>query len=881
MRRYGLYEREREFGVLDDLICRLRDGRGSALVITGEAGIGKSALLAAAARRARSADPQLTILYAAGVRSESQFRFAGLHRLLQPVLHLAGELPAPRRLALQAAFGLADEADGADEADADLLWISLATLTLIGHGTAGRPALLIADDVQWLDEPTRAVLGFVARRLGDKPVLMLAAARPADPFETPGLPELPLPRLGEHSARALLDRNWPALGERLRERVLATAAGNPLALAELPASEPVPPPRDHAPVPWPGSSGLTARLERAFGADTAGLPDPTGWILLILAADDQAAPAEVLEAASLASGATVTMASFWPATRAGLVELVELRRDRIAFRHPLLRLAIYQGATQERRLAAHAALAEVLAGQPDRQVWHLAASAIGPDEQVATALDQAAIRAERRGAVGLAATAMERAAELSSSQRRLRQPRIWADWAAEARIGALIATADRMRADGHPVLAAESLHSAALRCWWGTPDAETRTAVISAVERTGLPASEPAVLAVLACADPLEYGAQVASVISGLTPDAADPAGMYLIGTAAGAAWCYDLAPEFLDVAVTGLRAQGQVSLLAQALVAQAWTAVHLADGPLALSAAAEADRLARDTGQLRWAIGAQFARAAVIAQRGDLETAEALCAQTESMLPSCANPMLAIGQYVRGHGAVANQHYAHGARHLARIRDEADPAFHPIIGTWGLADLTEAAVHSGDIEAARCYLAELESLAGPTRASMLQAEAGYARTLVAGDDEAGAAFQRAIERDLGGWPCFLGRAELGYGRWLRRQRRVAESRGPLRAARDSFDARGLRGLAECARQELRAAGETSRRAPEFWDQLTARELQIARMAASGMSNRDIGRDLYISHRTVGYHLHRIFPKLGITSRSQLHAAVLKVADDH
>ena len=237
---------------------------------------------------------------------------------------------------------------------------------------------------------------------------------------------------------------------------------------------------------------------------------------------------------------------------------------------------------------------------------------------------------------------------------------------------------------------------------------------------------------------------------------------------------------------------------------------------------------------------------------------------------------MLALTQFVRGRGATAHQHYEEGFEHLRRALDPADPAYPPFIGAWGLSDLVEATARTGRTAAAKRYLEQLESLATATSGSLLLAEAGYARPMVADDGQAEALYQAALDRDLANWPCYRGRMLLWYGRWLRRQRRAAESRAPLRSARQGFDALAFPALADKARQELRASGETSQhRIPEAWDELTPQELQIARLAASGLSNRDIGQQLFISHRTVGYHLHRIFAKLQITSRSQLHTAAV------
>jgi DNA-binding CsgD family transcriptional regulator len=265
-----------------------------------------------------------------------------------------------------------------------------------------------------------------------------------------------------------------------------------------------------------------------------------------------------------------------------------------------------------------------------------------------------------------------------------------------------------------------------------------------------------------------------------------------------------------------------------------------------------------------------------VAAERGDAERAEALAAEAESfLLPMGAVPLLSIVQFVRGRGAVAHQRYEEGYFHLRRAFDPTDVGYQPLVGNWGLADLVESAFNTERPEEAAKYLEQLARLARTTDSSFLRAALAYARPLVAPDERAEELYQAALERDLGSWPCYRGRLLLAYGRWLRRRRRVAESRAPLRAAREMFDALGFRGLADAARSELRASGETSRtRGHDSRDQLTPQELQIAQMAAAGLTNREIGSKLYLSHRTVGSHLYRLFPKLGITSRSQLREAL-------
>ena len=902
-----LFGREHELGVLTGLAGRLNGGNGGALVVRGEAGIGKSALLAAVTGQARDAGAR--VLSAVGVQSEARLPFAGLHQLLRPVLRLAERLPGRQRAALLAAFGMSDEAPS------ELFLIGLATLELIGDAAEASPVLLIADDAHWLDEPSCAVLAFVARRLAAEPAVMVIAVRDgvASAFDEAQLPELRVPGLDRDAAGTLLDSRAPGLDREVRERLITEAAGNPLALVELP--EAVRSEQLAGSALMPSRLPLPARLERAFAAQSSGLPAATRSVLLVAAADDGAALGEVLDAASVLERATVTADELAPAVAARLVEIHETRLE---FRHPLVRSAMYQAASVSQRQAAHAALADLLADQPDRRAWHRAAAALGPNERVAADLDAAAVRAVRRGAAAVAIDALRRAAQLSedpaSQGRRLlhaaqmafeagrhelgtellqatasldlpADERTYASylregflegWSGVAKLESLVGLAGRLRAAGHGDLALQLLNDLANRCYWGNPGQQARSAVVAAAESMPLPDDDPVLIYILACADPVRRGALLNDQIQRIVPDAADPAGTYLVGYAATAVWAWDRALLFLDAAVDGLRLQGRLGLLAQALVSQAWSAMHLGREPLAVSAAGEAARLARETGQARWIVAAQVAHAAVAAERGDPDAAEAMLREAEAvLLPMGANPLLALVQFARGRGAVMHQSYPEGFEHLRRILDPADPAYHPFAGTWGLADLIEAAIHIGDTAAAAAYLAQLESLAATTAGPLLRAEAAYARPLVAGDDDAEALYQSALEQDLTDWPGYRGRALLWYGVWLRRQRRAAESRAPLRTARDCLDALGFTDLADYARRELRASGESSsRRTPEAWDQLTPQELQIAQMAAAGMSNREIGQQLYISHRTVGAHLHRIFPKLGITSRSQLHAAI-------
>ncbi|HEX3960237.1 MAG TPA: AAA family ATPase [Trebonia sp.] len=903
----ALYGRERELDILANLVRGLAEGAGGALVVHGEAGIGKSSLLAVAAGLGGQAGAQ--VLMATGVQAETRLPFAGLHQLLRPLLPLTERLPPRLRRELLSAFGLADAEP------AGLFLIGLAALELVSDAAASTPVLLIADDAQWLDEPSGAVLGFVARRLETEPVALLIAVRDglASSFDDAGLPGLPLTGLAGPAAAALLEARAPGLDLAHRDRLLSEAAGNPLALVELPKSV-------RRGYPAGGSPGpllpLTARLEQAFAAQQSGLPETTRAVLLAAAANDGTALSEVLGAASVLAGTAVTADALLPAIAAGLLETGEAG---LRFRHPLIRSAIYQAANVARRRAAHTALAGLLAGRPDRRAWHVAAAALGPDEQVAADLEAAAVRAVNRSAFSVAADAYRRAAQLSddtfSRTRRLllaahtalssghlllgqellrvaesldltadqRTLAAWmretsgdGAWTGTSQLDALVRLAEQMRTAGETRTALDTLANFALRCYWGNPAPETRAAVIAAAERLGRPETEPALLAILSSADPVRTGEQVNAQLKNITPDRTEPTAMWYSGLAAANTWAWDQALPLLDAAVDELRAQGQLGLLTRALTTQAWAAVHLARLSTAVAAASEASRLAVETGQGHWTGANQLAQAVAASAAGDHAAADALAQQTEALyLASGSTSMLGFVQFARGHGAVLNQRYAVGLTHLRRILDPADPVFHPFVGTWGLADLAEAAVAVGEPALAQVYLEQLESLAAQTGGPLLLALAAYARPLAAEDDHAEPLYQAALGERLASWPDYRARMLLRYGEWLRRQRRAAESRVPLREARASFDTLGFTHLGERARLELRAAGEwSSRREPRPWDDLTAQELQIAQMAADGMSNREIGQQLFISHRTVGAHLYKIFPKLGITSRSQLHAAI-------
>ncbi len=905
--------RSHEVGEVVRTVDRLTTGHGGALVLRGDPGIGKSALLDVAVERAGQRSAR--VLAATGVQAETQLPFAGLHQILEPVLDLADLLPQQQRNALLGAFGIVR--DGAT----DPFLTALATLELIVEVAAEAAVLVVAEDAQWLDQPSCAALSFVARRLDTEPVLILIAMRSghATAFDGANLAELQVGPLDDAAAAAVLDDRSPELDARVRRRVLEGAAGNPLALIELPMSLAT----EHLPgeSPITGSVPLTSRLERAFAARAADLDRDARALLLASAADDRGLVAEVMSATAYMLDAEPPAAALDATVDAGLI-FVEGAVMR--FRHPLIRSAIYQSATVSQRHAAHAAVAAALANQPHRQAWHRAAATFGPDEHAAAELDKVAQEARQRGALAVTVAALERAADLSADPGR-RGARALAAAEAAFDLGRsdighrLLSAADRdhlaptdrnrhrwlaklhdsgprsaipasaiaevaadMQRDGHSDLAWQLLLRIATSCWWDPSDPEVAKAVSVAAEQIAGPDDEPALLAILAHAQPVEQGAHVLARLATLRTWDADPQELHHLGSAASAVWAPDLALPFLAAAVEGLRDQGRLGLLAQALTAQAWAAVHAAKEPVAIAAADEAARLALETGQPRWAASAHLARAAIAAERGDTDATDEFIGGAKRLLvPIGAIKLLSLAEFVRGRGAVAHQRYEQGIDHLRRILDPSEPLYQPHVGAWGLSDLVEACTRTGGRAEASEHLAQLEALAETTSGSLLRATAGYARPLLATDEDAEALYVNAVESDLAAWLCYRGRMYLWYGRWLRRHRRIAESRAPLRAARQTFDALAFPALADTARQELRASGEVSRRrVDQPWDRLTPQELAIAQLAAQGLTNRQIGEKLYLSHRTVGFHLHRIFPKLGITSRNQLEArAVIETTE--
>jgi DNA-binding CsgD family transcriptional regulator len=907
-----LVGRDVEAARLEGLIERLPEG-GAALVISGEAGVGKSALLQYA--RARADALGVRTLSTVGVESEAELAFAGLHQLLYPVLELMEFLPGPQGGALEVAFGIAS----GPEPDAFL--VALAAYQLVCDAAEECSLVILADDAHWLDRSTAGVLTFIARRLENEPVALVFSVRTgfATPLGDASLPALQLERLSPSAAAALLDRTAPDLHPVFRARVLAEAAGNPLALVELPRAQGTAESSDGQLGDMPLT--ITARLERAFGAQLDGLPEGTRGVLLAAALDGRASLEELVGSASLVSGRSLAVSDLDAAVAAELVSIVD---GQVRFRHPLVRSAVRQAAPPAQLLETYAALAEVVA-DPERRVWHRAMATVGYDEEVAVALERHAAAARHRGAAMVAAAALERAAALTADPQRrgerlvraadaayelgavdvvrrllqqaepldvgeLEAARLaWLQqmisgdvWFERGAANTFVTIARRARDAGDADTALGSLVPIAHRCWWTRCQPRTRKYVVGAAEEMGLPEDDPRLLAVMALADPEATGRSVLVRVSRIRlHDVADPLAAIHVGIAAEKAGDFRLGARFLGRAVDRLREQGRLGLLTQALVHYAWAATNAGDWSAAATAGSEGARLARDTDQPQYGLTGELIAGLAAGLRGnDPDLEEHITGPERTLRAMNGGPLLAPAHLARCASALGEGRYEEAFRQLWPVFDEADPAFHRFMRWPAVLDLVEAAAHSDHLEQAGAVMAELEAIAARSGPPLLLTLLSCARPLLATDEAAHALFQAALSRGGSDYAFPRARTLLSFGTLLRRQRRGIESRAPLREAIELFDVLGATRWSDRARHELRATGEVlGPRRPDARDQLTAQELQIAELAAAGLSNREIGERLFLSHRTIGSHLYRIFPKLGITSRTQLRDALPAAAD--
>jgi DNA-binding CsgD family transcriptional regulator len=925
-----LYGRVVEQAIIDELIAGACVGRSDVLVVRGEPGIGKTALLDYAATtagamppcvpdgvaangavsgnadRANVAQPGaagIRVIRAAGVESEAELPFAGLHALLGPVLDRSGSLPGPQRDALSGAFGMRRPGSY------DRFLVGLAVLSLLADLAEDGPLVCLIDDAHWLDRASAEALAFAARRLDAEGIALIFAARDHDaPFSAPGLRVLRLGGLDAASAAALLSEREPGLPAGTRRRILAEARGNPLGLIELCAAY-----HDHAPAAGPDGAGvlLTERLRQAFEGQVRRLPYNTQVLLLIAAAEGSGQLRVVLDAAK-ARG--VVAADLAPAERARLIGIAE---DTVTFRHPLVRAAVYQGATLGQRIAVHRALADALSNpvDADRRAWHLASATAGPDEEVAAELERTALEARNRGGYAAAAAAYERAVQLSThavaqadrlasaaearaeisdfdparslAERAAAQT---ADPIVQARLAMVRARADvaqgrlptahRLLVDGAAEVAALDPPRAvrmltyAMHVAWFPGDRALVANTADRLKTVGGPVADIAPLVQLM----LCLAEQAAGWPGGDLPRldelvararqsrAGDSCDLTMIGIVALVTGRVCDARDLLAALVADARVRGRIGWLPTLLACLAEALLFEGRHCDALASATEALRFARENGQPQWAGELNGIMAYLAAVGGDQarcrQLVDAALAEPAEAFTSAAKPWVhwALGLLDLGRGRpdtalVQLEKIAHG------------PASYHASALRSIPDLVEAAARLGQPKRAAEPLARFSAWAQRARTPDIDALAERCQALVT-DDDPEPYYLTALK--LHDESFERARTQLLYGAWLRRNRK-AEARTQLRAAIDHLDLIGATPWAEQARAELAAAGVTAPRPNRVGlPQLTPQELQIARLAAQGLSNRDIAAQLFLSPRTVGYHLYKAFPKLGVTSRSQL-----------
>jgi DNA-binding CsgD family transcriptional regulator len=915
-----LYGRAVEQSVVDELLAGACTGRSGVLVIRGDPGIGKTALLDYAARSADvAAGPDgmgMRVIRGRGVESEAELPFAGLHVLLRPALDHLPALPRTQQDALGAALGLRRAGPY------DRFLVGVAVLSLLAELAEDRPLACLADDAHWLDGASASALEFAARRLDAEGIALIFAARDNHAvFPASGLPVLQLGGLDAASAAALLADHAGGLGPATRSRILAEARGNPLGLIELPAAYLAAPPALPT-AGWPGSTALalTDRLQQAFEGQIRRLPAGTRTILLAAASEDSGDLGVLLDAAAALG---VEAAALGRAEQAGLIGIADRT---VTFRHPLVRAALYHGATLSQRLAVHRALAAALRGpaDADRRAWHLAAAATGPDEEVAAELERTAGEARARSGYAAAVAAYERAVQLGTDlEARPRRLAAAAEASVEtgdldharglaaraaaqttdpilrARLANVRARADvgqgqlhaahRLLVEGAGQIAsldapqatrmlAQAMHIA---CYAGDRGLVAGTArQLEAVGGSPGEPFTPYVQLMLRLArqagersgDDLPPLADL--VAQARRSRAGDPYDLTMIAMAALVTGRIPDARDLLGTLVADARALGRIGWLPTLLLGLAQAL--LLDGRHcdALASATEALRIARDTGQPQWTSDLNGIMAYLAAAEGDQDRCRQLA---EAALAEPASAFIAA--------AKAWVQWSLGLLDLGRGRP--DTALVQLETIWqgprryhpsalrSVPDLVEAAVRVGQPERATEPLARFSDWVRRVGVPALEALAERCRALLEAGEEAEQHYLTALKLHDG--PFDQARTHLLYGAWLRRARRKSDARTQLRAALDTLDRIHAVPWAEQARAELTAADATAPRTD--WasvPRLTPQELQVARLAAQGLSNRDIAAQLFLSPRTVGYHLYKAFPKLGITSRSQLDPGTLR-----
>src|SRR5215831_12810993 len=898
-----LMNRRSECSTLDRLAKAVRAGESRALLVRGDPGVGKSVLLEYLAERSWGSGCR--VARATGVQSEMELAFAGLHQLCAPMLEHLDSIPLPQHDALRTAFGVAAGPPP------DRFLVGLAVLSLLAEVAAESPLICLVDDEQWLDRASVQALGFAARRLAADPVGVVFAAREPG-TELAGLPELEVAGLGDSDARALLESALSGpLDERVADLIVAETRGNPLALLELPRG--LSPAELAGGFGLPGVAPLTGRIEDSFARQLGALPRQTRRLVQLAAADPSGDRALVWRAAGRLD---IPVQAGAPAAEAGLAEF----GTRVRFGHPLARSAIYRSASLSDRQQLHAALAEVTdpIADPDRRAWHRAQAAPGPDEAVAAELERSAGRAQARGGLAAAAAFLERATVLTADPARQAGRALTAAQASfqagafEAALGLVttaeagpldefqrarvdllrgqLAFASGLASDGPPLLlkAARRLEPFDLGyaretylVAWGAACVATGQAAgrgvlleICRAVQALLPPKQPRPVDLLldglallttdghAAATPLLQRA--ATVLAGIPVEDVLRWG-WMATAASNAVWDNDGAHAISARQVQLIRDAGALAELPLYLSALGLASVWMGDFAGAAANIAEADSVAAAT-------GSQFAPYTLLrlrALQGREAEASAAIGHAAAGGPSAA-------LYAQWAATVLYNGLGRYEEAAAAARQASSNTFEYWVSVWVLPELVEAAMRAGDVELASDALERLTETTQPCGTDFALGIEARSRALLNHGAAADNLYREAIDRLLRTrLRPELARAHLLYGEWLRRQGRRADAREQLRAAHDLFTAIGMAAFAERARSELMATGEKVRkRSAGSPDQLTPQERQIARLARDGLSNPEIGAQLFLSARTVEWHLRKVFTKRGISSRRQLRAAL-------
>ncbi|HTS74435.1 MAG TPA: AAA family ATPase [Gaiellaceae bacterium] len=898
-----LVGREHELATLEQLLETVRNGGSGTILVRGEPGVGKSALL----ERLIGSASGFRIVRAVGVEREVDLPYAGLQQLFGSTSDTIDVLPPPQRRALQVAFGLSS----GDAPDRYL--VGLAVLNVLSEAASVQPLLCVVDDAQWLDTETTQALAFVARRLGaDTVALMIASREHVDDFD--GLPAMHLGGLGIADARALLDSVVVGrLDEAVRERFLAETRGNPLALLELPHALT---PAEAATGILGGSSSLSERIEDSFRRRLEPLPVDTRRLLVLASAEPLGDPLLLLRAA-VQLGLRVEAAD--AAEEAGLLEI----RERCSFRHPLVRSAVYRAATQLERRQAHGALAEATDPQldPDRRAWHRAQATAAPDEDVAAELERTAVRARARG--GLAATAafLERAAALTAeparrSERALSAAQVKYEAGllddaltllTTAEIGPLddgqrswvlllrarIAFTERHTSEARPLLVEagrsaeatdvnlarlaylEAFH-AAMHDGRLAPEgmAEVSAAVLACPPPQGEPRPRDLLLDGLATRTLQGYAAGAPLLKQALVAfrretdlPAEDTHWVFLATRVASDLWDDDAHAELLARELERARQTGALAALPTLLDTRGTSHVIGGEMEEAASVLDEARAVREATGIKGHGDGGLF----LAAMRG--REAEAVTVITHAAERAAAHRDglgLAAADYCT---AMLYNGLGRYQEAMAAAREAGEHPYEIGTSTRAVAELVEAATRSGADDVAGRALERLTQISGASGTPWALGVEARSRALLSEGTVAEDLYCAAIETLRGTrLRPELARTRLLYGEWLRREGRRADAREQLRTAYESFTEMGILGFADRAQRELAATGATARkRTDDTRADLTAQEVQIARLALGGLTNPQIGAQLFLSPRTVEWHLRHIYPKLGIGSRRELH----------